>query len=266
MPVTIQSFHIYPVKSCQGIEYEQIELTRTGFKYDRHWMLVDKQGRFLSQRKFPDMARIQTRLTDDSLIVSGDDYAELIVPLESTSRNRLAVSIWDDHCSAALVSTAASHWFSSFLNHDCDLVFLPPNEPRLVNPEYAHSKQTVGFADGFPLLILSRASIDLLSDKLGETIDIKRFRPNIVVDGCEAHEEDNWSAISVNNIDIDLVKPCSRCVIPSIDQDTAEPHPSLLKTLASYRRREGKVFVGQNGIHRSTGILTRGQPVATRSK
>ena len=266
MPVSIHSLHIYPVKSCQGIDCNQVDLTKTGFKYDRHWMLVDKQGQFLSQRKFPEMARIQTRLMHDSLIISADNCTQLEIPLESPIKNRLAVSIWKDQCSASMVSAAASHWFSTFLNHDCDLVFLPPNEPRLVDPEYAHVNQTVGFADGFPLLILSRASITLLASKLGATIDINRFRANIVLEGCEAHEEDNWSAIAVNNIHIDLVKPCSRCVIPSIDQHTSEPHPTLLKTLAGYRRRDGKIYVGQNGIHQSTGLIATGQTVTTRSK
>lgn len=126
---------------------------------------------------------------------------------------------------------------------------------------YAKPDQIVGFADGFPLLIISRASIQQLSDKLAEGIDSNRFRANMIIDGCEAHAEDGWSSLSVNSIEIQLAKPCSRCVIPSIDQQTAEKHPSLLRTLASYRRRDGKVYMGQNGLHLSPGILSTGQIV-----
>ncbi|MBC8210222.1 MAG: MOSC N-terminal beta barrel domain-containing protein [Gammaproteobacteria bacterium] len=266
MTANIHSLHIYPIKSCQGIDCEQVELTRTGFQYDRHWMLVDQQGQFLTQRQHPQMARIKPRITDNSLLISADDCVPLEIPLESPARQRLPVKIWNDQCSAALVSTAASEWFSAVLNHPCELVYLPDSEPRRVDPAYAHAQQTVGFADGFPLLIITQASAELLAQKLDEDIDINRFRANIVIDGCTAHAEDSWSAITLNNIQIDLVKPCSRCVIPSINQHTAESHPSLLKALAGYRRRDGKIYVGQNGLHQSTGTLHKGAVVTVHPK
>ncbi|MCP4076029.1 MAG: MOSC domain-containing protein [Gammaproteobacteria bacterium] len=267
MPSVIHSLHIYPIKSCQGIDLHSVELTDTGFKYDRHWMLVDKQGNFLSQRKFPAMAKIQTALTENTMVVSRAGIpSTLEIPLQSNSTEKTRVTIWNDQCFATIVSSEASLWFSELLGVSCDLVFLEDTELRLVDPDYAKNKQRVGFADGFPLLILSRASTDLLSNKLGESIDINRFRANIIIDGCDAHEEDFWSKISVNNIDILLAKPCSRCVIPSINQLSAEKHSTLLKTLASYRRVEGKVFVGQNGLHQSNGILTVGDPVLTTEK
>ncbi len=267
MPPVIHSLHIYPIKSCQGIDLDSVELTDTGFKYDRHWMLVDKQGDFLSQRKFPAMAKIKTALTENSLVVSSDGVEPTLeIPLKSNSTEKIPVNIWNDQCSATIVSSEASLWFSEFLGVSCDLVFLKDTEHRLVDPDYAKDKQRVGFADGFPLLILSRASTDLLSDKLGETIDINRFRANIIIDGCDAHEEDLWSKISVNSIDILLAKPCSRCVIPSINQQSAEKHSTLLKTLASYRRIEGKVFVGQNGLHQSNGVISVGTPILVTEK
>ncbi|MCK5664372.1 MAG: MOSC N-terminal beta barrel domain-containing protein [Thiotrichaceae bacterium] len=267
MPPVIHSLHIYPIKSCQGIDLNSIELTDTGFKYDRHWMLVDKQGDFLSQRKFPAMAKIKTALTEKSLVVSTEGVlSTLEIPLQSNSSDKTRVKIWNDQCSATIVSSQASLWFSELLGVPCDLVFLADTEHRLVDPDYAKDKQRVGFADGFPLLILSRASADLLSNKLDEDIDINRFRANIIIDGCDAHEEDLWSKISVNNIDILLAKPCSRCVIPSINQQSAEKHSTLLKTLASYRRTEGKVFVGQNGLHQSNGTVSVGTPVLVTEK
>ncbi len=262
----IHSLHVYPVKSCQGIDYASMELTQNGFSYDRHWMLVDKQGQFLSQRQLPQMALIKTEFDHDSLVVSSPGHGQFEIPLRGKDRNKVPVTIWNDRCSAALVSTQASRWFSDTLNTDCDLVFMPPAEKRQVDPQYAASGQTVGFADGFPLLVLSRASIELLNKKLDKKIDINRFRANIIIDGCEAHAEDQWASMIVNGIKILLPKPCSRCIIPAIDQRTAIKHKTVLKTLASYRRHDGKVFMGQNGLHLSTGQLRVGQKIEFRQK
>ncbi len=266
MQPVIHSLHVYPIKSCQGIDYDSVELTDTGFKYDRHWMLVDKQGTFLSQRKHPSMAKIKTLITDETLEVSVEGSATLVIPLKDQSDKKTPVIIWKDSCLATIVSPEASQWFSNFLGIDCDLVTLPDTEHRLVDTRYATSNQRVGFADGFPLLVLSRSSIDLLSNKLGEQVNINRFRANIIIDGCDAHEEDSWSKITVNSIDILLAKACSRCVIPSIDQLSSAKHKSLLKVLATYRRTDGKVYVGQNGLHQSNGIVSVGDPVLVSKK
>lgn len=267
MPVTIHSLHIYPVKSCQGIQLESAELVDTGFKYDRHWMVVDKQGQFLSQRQFPAMALIQTRLTPLTLVLNTARSNPLIIPLTDKTDGFTSVRIWNDSCRAAIVSNDASQWFSDFLETPCDLVFLPQTEKRHVDPHYAKTSQTVGFADGFPLLVLSRASIDALNNHLTEKVSIDRFRANIIIDGCEPHAEDEWSQISVSDIEIQLVKACSRCVIPSINQQTAEKHSTLLKTLASYRRRrDSRIYIGQNGLHRSNGTISRGQLVTILKK
>ena len=267
MPVTIHSLHIYPVKSCQGISLESVELVDTGFKYDRHWMVIDKQGQFLSQRQLPNMALIKARLTPQTLTLSTTQNNQLIIPLTDKAASFTSVKIWNASCRAAIVSNDASQWFSNFLETPCDLVFLPQTEKRHVDSHYANTGQTVGFADGFPLLVVSRASIDLLNSHLPQKVNIDRFRANIIIDGCEAHAEDEWSQISVNDIEIQLVKACSRCVIPSINQQTAKKHLTLLKTLASYRRRrDGRIYLGQNGLHRSSGTISRGQLVTILKK
>lgn len=224
-------------------------------------MLVDKQGNFLTQRQYPKMAQIHTRITDQSLIVSTLDPHQLEIPLEADDSNRIDVQIWSDSCSAALVSDRASRWFSDFLEVECALVFLPDSETRTVDPAFTPSRQIVGFADGFPLLVLSLASIDLLNSQLQDKVSINRFRANIIIDGCDAHAEDTWASISVNDIGILLAKPCSRCVIPSIHQQSAEKHPVILKTLAQYRRRNGKVIMGQNGLHCCNGHVSVGQEI-----
>lgn len=258
----IHSLHVYPIKSCQGIDLDSAELTTTGIRYDRHWMLIDKQGQFLSQRQLPAMALVKTEFNTDELLVTDAQGRQLEIPLQQPQQNRQTVKIWKDECQASLVSQQASRWFSEALDTDCDLVYLPQTEQRKVDTNYAREGQIVGFADGFPLLILSRAVINVLNDKLEDPVNINRFRANIIIDGCEAHAEDQWQSITVNNIEILLAKPCSRCVIPSIHQHTAEKHATILRTLAGYRRGEnGKVYMGQNGLHKDTGWIRVGQPV-----
>ncbi len=259
----IHSLHVYPVKSCQGIQLQQAELVKTGIKFDRHWMVVDKQGNFLSQREHPKMAAIGTNLQTDELVLNHAHGPALRIPLKQQLKQKqlIPVTIWNDQQQAALVSKEASLWFSEILDQDCDLVYLPDDEKRPVDPQYASKDDQVGFADGFPLLVVSLAIIDQLNEYLQEDLNINRFRPNIVLSDCPAHAEDAWTAIIVNHINIHLAKPCSRCVIPSIDQQTSVKHPNLLKTLARYRRREGKIYVGQNGIHASSGVIRVGDSV-----
>jgi uncharacterized protein len=261
MNLKIHSLHVYPIKSCRGIDLKTAELVETGIKYDRHWMLVDEQGNFLTQRQLPQMAGISCQILDQSLIVTADNEDSLEVPLEQTPAGSKSVNIWNDTCKAAIVSTQASAWFSKVLGLACELVYLPESEKRQVDPRYAEPGKIVGFADGFPLLIVSLASIELLNEKLEQKVSIDRFRPNIVIEGCPAHAEDDWHKIAIDNIVIQLAKPCSRCVIPSIDQHSSQKHPTILKTLATYRRSGNMIFFGQNGLHNRNGILTTGHPI-----
>ena len=265
MKAHIHSLHIYPIKSCQGISLQTVELTATGFKYDRHWMLVDKQGKFISQRTHPQLATIKTFLTTDCLTVESHT-SMLQIPLETSDNRQMQVTIWNDKCSAAIVSSECSDWFSQFLDTECELVFLPKSEKRQVDPEYSTKNQIVGFSDGFPLLVLSRASIDLLNTKLSQKADIDRFRANIILKGCPAHAEDNCSELSVNDITILLPKPCSRCIIPSIHQQNAEKYPEVLKALAGYRKTGNHIYFGQNGVHLSEGIISIGEEIELTEK
>lgn len=261
MTIQVHSLHCYPIKSCQGIDMDSVELIATGIRYDRHWMLVDDHGQFLSQRQYPKMATVATGLTNDSLIINAPEFDTLELQVDQNDGDRIAVQIWKDRCSAAKVSALADQWFSDLLGVDCHLVFLPDTEQRLVDPRIAQKNETVGFADGFPLLVLSLASMELLNQKLQDSLDINRFRANIIISGCPANAEDNWASMTINGIALDLVKACSRCSIPGIDQKTAETHPQILETLASYRRVDRKVLMGQNAIHRRTGRITVGDSV-----
>ncbi len=257
----VHSLHIYPIKSCQGIDLERAELVDTGFRWDRHWMLVDDEGQFLSQRRVPAMATIATELTDRHLIASQGER-RIDIPLHSPDVDRMPVQIWNDLLPGSIVSDEADRWFSEALDTPCHLVFLPDSVPRQVDRDYAEDGRSVGFADGFPLLVVSLENLEPLNERLDRPVGIERFRPNIVIGGGAPHEEDEWAALRIGDIQIDLPKPCSRCVIPSIDQRSAEQDSGLLRTLAEYRRGEdGKIYFGQNGLHRSTGWIQVGQTV-----
>jgi uncharacterized protein YcbX len=259
--IRIHSLHVYPIKSCQGIDLDQAQLTDTGIEFDRHWMLINQHGRFLSQREYPQMARIGCAFDGDQLRIQCDGQEDLTIPLRQQAETRVAVKIWKDECSAAVVSAEADQWFSGVLGIPCQLVFLPDSEQRKVDPEFAQQQEIVGFADGFPLLVVSLASVDLLNERLQQQVGIERFRPNVVLSGCEAHAEDSWHAIEANGVRITLAKPCSRCSIPSFDQRSGEQHPQLLQALGEYRRQKGKILFGQNGLHTHNGRLNTGDPV-----
>lgn len=262
--IRIHSLHVYPIKSCRGIDLTQAQLVDTGIEFDRHWMLVDLKGKFLSQRQYPQMARIGCAFDGDHLRVQCDGYGDLTIPLQQHAEARLRVRIWNDECSAAEVSAPASQWFSDVLGVSCRLVFLPASEQRRVDPEYARQQEIVGFADGFPLLVVSLASVDLLNQRLQQKVSIDRFRPNIVLAGCDAHAEDNWRAIDINGTRIALAKPCSRCAIPSYDQHSGEKHEQLLQALGEYRRRDYKILFGQNGLHTQNACLNVGDSVVPK--
>lgn len=261
MKLSIHSLHVYPIKSCRGIELQSAELVETGIKYDRHWMLVDENGDFLSQRQYPLMAGISCEFSGSNLLLNAKKQDPLEIPMQQSPAGFKQVNIWNDSCNAALVSQQASNWFSALIGVSCELVYLPETEKRQVDLRYAAPNQIVGFADGFPLLVVSLASIDLLNQKLEQKVTIDRFRPNIVIEGCPAHAEDEWSRIVIGDIEIQLVKACSRCVIPSIDQRSSEKHPTILKTLASYRRTDNKILFGQNGLHSGNGRIHKGQEI-----
>lgn len=262
MTLQLSEIHYYPVKSLRGLALQQATLGPRGLLFDRHWMLVDETGNFLSQRREPRMALIQARLEGDVLSLSAPGMAELELSSVQSSAERLAVSIWRDNCRAATVSADADRWFSDFLGQPCRLVYLPEEAVRAVDPDYAAATDQVGFADGFPLLVVSRASLDDLNSRLPSPIGMEHFRPNLVIDGCAPYAEDDWRRIRIGEMTFRLVKPCSRCIVTTVDPERglyAGDEP--LRTLAGYRRRDNKVFFGQNTLHDGPGELRVGMPV-----
>ncbi len=255
MSYTVKSIIIYPIKSLQGIELDKAELVDYGLKYDRQWMLVDTNNQFLSQRQVAKMATLKTEIKDKSLIVTAPNKDSIQLDLNQQTRSDISVLVWDDTVLASKESDAVNHWFSQQLGITCTLVKLALNHHRLVDNSYAQRQESVAFSDGFPLLVVSQKNIELLNSKLDSAINMNRFRPNIIIDGLAAHEEDKLHSLIINNIEIKLVKPCSRCVIPSIDQTTGIKRPDVLRALMNYREMNKKIYFGMNALHQSTGFI-----------
>lgn len=223
-------------------------------------MLVDDAGLFITQREAPELARTRVRDAGHGFVVSAEGHPELSLEFQPTGGERISVRVWDDLTEGS-VQPDGSRWFSELLERDVRLVFMPSEVERAVDPDYGSPDDVVGFADGFPLLVLSQASLDELSRRVGRPLEMRRFRPNLVVSGGEAHAEDEWRRLRVGEVRLRLVKPCSRCVITTLDPATGESGKEPLATLATYRKRDGKVYFGMNAIPDAEGEIRIGDPV-----
>ncbi len=256
MPQISQLF-IYPIKSLGGIAVPSAQVTDRGLQWDRRWMLVDGDGNFLTQRTQPQLALFAVALNGNSLAVSlhGSDPVE--VPLVPAGRT-LRVQVWSDRLNAVEVSPELSHWFSQKLAQPCRLVFMPDETRRPLDGRYADDGEITSLSDGYPFLLVSEASLADLNARLEAPVPVNRFRPNIVVTGCQAFAEDGWAEMQVGGVSFFGVKLCARCVVTTINQQTAAVGSEPLKTLASYRRSRNGIYFGQNLLHRGTGTLHLG--------
>lgn len=257
----LSQIHIYPVKSLAGIQVEQWPVDKTGLRYDRKWMLVGRNGEFLSQRRLPKMALIKTHAADTRLILSAPGQDDIALPLESHAGEDIEVGIWQDRCLAKTVGNGIDSWLSSFLQSECRLVYHPNDRIRQVDPNYALASDQTAFSDGFPFLLVSEASLQAFNRAAQLDLAMVRFRPNLVVSECESYAEDGWRKISINNIGFRLPKPCSRCTVPAIDPETAVSDNQTIPALARLRRWQNKVYFGQNALHDEIGVLSVGAHV-----
>lgn len=260
----VSDLYLYPVKSLRGIALESALLDERGFHHDRRWMLVDANGVFISQREEHRMALIDVALSAHVLSVSAPDMEALRIPLHADGP-LMRCRVWRDVVEAIPVSPEADAWFSAFLGVTCRLVYMPNESRRIVDRAWVKEERIVGFADAFPLLIIGQGSLDELNlrlQKRGEPpVPMQRFRPNIVVAETRAFEEDRWQHIRIGEINVDVVKPCARCAIPTVDIETAEAGKEPLRTLSTYRKEGSKVYFGQNAVHRQLGTIAVGDAV-----
>ena len=272
---TIARLFVYPVKSCAGIEVQEALLTETGLDLDRAWMVVDSEGKFLTQRTVPRMALVRPKLTSQEMVLRAPGMLALHVALDAVEAPA-TVTVWRDTVPAWDMGAVAAQWFTDFLGQPCRLVRFDPEHRRLSSMEWTGGVEAPNqFSDGFPVLVASTASLDELNARLAARghapVGIERFRPNVVLAGVEAHDEDRVDLLRVEaptgEVHLQPVKPCARCPVPDIDPDTAESHPAVGDTLRTYRhdrRLGGAVTFGMNAIVRlgAGQVLRVGRRVA----
>ena len=260
---TVHQLFIYPLKSAQGIESNYLTYNHRGPSFDRHWMVVNAKGRFLTQRQYPSMCLIHTQLDEGKLILNAPNQSSLAIEFSQTesSNNECVVDVWKDQVTAIDHGQEAANWISSYLNEECRIVSMPKTSERKVDLDFASNNETVSFADGFPSLVISQESLDDFNSKLDTPISMIHFRPNIVINGLSPYEEDQIKAIKINGITFTLVKPCSRCIIPSIDPKTGKKNIDIAKALSKYRRRDNATYFGQNALHDAQGEIKVGDQV-----
>ncbi|XVF47974.1 hypothetical protein PTKIN_Ptkin03bG0152900 [Pterospermum kingtungense] len=265
----ISSIFVYPIKSCRGISVPHAPLTPTGFRWDRQWLVVNQRGRAYTQRVEPKLALVEVQLPSEAfsagweptktsyMVINAPGMDLLKVPLCNPPETADGVSVWEWSGSALDEGDEASKWFTNYLGKPSRLVrFNAVSEARPVDPVYAHG-HNIMFSDGYPFLLLSQESLDALNKLLKEPVPVNRFRPNILVDGCEPFSEDLWTEIKISQFAFQGVKLCSRCKVPTINQDTAiggsEPNETLKKVrsdkvLRPDQKHQGKIYFGQNMV------------------
>jgi len=261
---TLSHLFIYPVKSLGGIALSTAKIEARGLEHDRRWLLIDQENQFLTQRTYPQMALIKVLLEKDSLVFFHQHQPEdrLVVGLRQCEQEALNVGIWDDTCKANPVGANADKWFSKKLEIACRLVRMAEDEQRLVDGRYASNGETVSFADGYPFLIIGQAALDHLNSRLENSVSMDRFRPNFVFSGGLPNKEDEWKDFSINDIHFAGVKPCARCIMTTVNPEKGEiDSKEPLKTLASYRKRENKIYFGQNVLPITFGQVSVGDAI-----
>lgn len=259
--IKIKSIHIYPIKSLGGIELTESKVERRGLEHDRRWMLIDENGRFVSQRESPKLALLQPIIKDNLMFI--EDRTGFMITLgfeiSEPAHDPIEVTIWDDVCLAKPLDRKVNQWFSKFMGKPVQLVYMHEDSQRIADQRYAPKEDDmVSFADGYPILVISQGSLDLLSEKVGMEVPMNRFRPNIVVEGLQPNEEDTLAEVTIDGLKLHGVKPCARCIMTTIDQETGEKGKEPLSTLATYRKAGNKTLFGENFIPEKEGLIKVG--------
>jgi len=271
MNITLTGIHAYPLKAAAGLDLEATLAQRRGLAHDRRWMVVDSEGIFLSQRQHPRLALISPTLGDrGELTLRAPEMPALVVPVPPADRERIRVQIWRDHVRVAPGGQRADTWLSRFLDLDCRLVHLPDDVRRRVDVAHARPGDHVSLADGFPYLLTTEDSLADLNTRLaantpgGAPVPMARFRPNLVVRGAPPFAEDGWRRFRIGEVAFRVAKPCSRCSVITVDQQTARCGQEPLRTLATYRQWDGKVWFGINLVAENAGRLRVGDALVLR--
>jgi len=250
MPVTVTGLFVYPVKSTRGTARVRARVSRTGFEWDRQWMVVNSKGTFLSQRTHPQLARIVPEVRAADLVLNAPGLAALTVPLDAAGE-RAPVRVWNDACIGVDQGEEAADWVTRAAGEPVRLVRVAPDMGRIANPEFAGpAPAPMGFADGYPFLVCNEASLEDLNGRSAAPLPMERFRPNIVLRGLPAWAEDRIDMLTVGDVTLRFVKPCTRCTIPSIDQRTGEKSTDPTPALRRFRFSKALlgVMFGENAV------------------
>jgi uncharacterized protein YcbX len=257
----LSEINIHPVKSCRGTPVESALFDRWGLLGDRRWMIVDQTDHFLTQREEPRLALVVPRHLGETLLLEAPGEPPLRLPATGSDGEERLVTVWDDTCRARDQGKPAAEWLSRYLGRPVRLVRMGATFDRPVDPSWAGPGVQVSFADSYPALIISEASLEELNRRLPSPLPMNRFRPNLVIRDCLPFAEDGWRRIRVGEVILRLVKACIRCTTTTVDQATGEKGKEPLATLATFRRAEGGVIFGQNAIHEQPGRIRVGDAV-----
>ena len=258
----ISNLTYYPIKACRGFDINISQVERMGLANDRRMMVVTPEGEFLTQREHAKLALITPDLKNDMLTLSAPNFDSIRFTIEKTGI-ATQVNIWrSKNVNSIDQGDEAAQWFSDWLGISARLVHIDSNFKRKLNPDFALSADDhTGFADGYPILIISEESLQDLNSKLDTALPMNRFRPNIVVKNCEPFAEDAWKRIKIGDIEMALVKPCPRCEVTTIDKETLKREKEPLKTLGKYRKQTGGAMFGMNVIPLNEGEIKIGMSV-----
>ncbi|MHA8101746.1 MOSC domain-containing protein [Aquirufa nivalisilvae] len=259
----ITQLYIYPIKSLGALALHEAHVEIQGLAGDRRYMLVDDQGKFITQRTRPDLTRFQLSLVPSGFLVEDRELGKTKTLHHSVELgDAMSVEIWDDHVEARIVLDNWSEWFSQILMEKVYLVHLDDASPRIMKEKYQTSlSKESSFADALPILLCSEASFEALESQLGDTVDRLRFRPNIIVKGTHAFEEDTWKQIQIGDVQLFGAKPCARCQLITVHPKQGTIHKEVLSALSQIRKIGNKVYFGQQFVPESLGKLAVGDQI-----
>lgn len=260
--LALSEINIYPIKSLTGISLQTAEVEERGLKYDRRWVLVNDTNTFFTQRDYPEMALIKVTIETEGLRLQHKtkNVKPLTIPFDFNHSKKNKIVIWNDTVDGEFYNRQIDGWFSEILGINCHLVKMPESTKRVVDKNYAKNK-IVSFADAYPFLIIGQASLDDLNSRMKTPLPMNRFRTNFVFTGGNPFEEDNWKKFKIGKLFFHAVKPCTRCVITTTDQETAERAEEPLLTLSKYRKIGNNVLFGMNLVCESTGHISVGDKI-----
>ncbi|PSU25653.1 flavodoxin [Photobacterium phosphoreum] len=257
---TLSQIHVYPVKSIAALTQSQAWVEKQGLAFDRRFMVASDDGAMITARKYPQMVKITAALTMTGLVLQYPDKSDLVLQYTDFEMADAAATVWNDNFSAYTTTITANQWFSEIFTHSVQLLFCGQQSQR-VRPKIGHN---VSFADGYPLLIISEASLVALNERSSEQHTMAQFRTNLVVSNIEAFAEDSWKRIRIGEVEFEAVKPCARCILTTVDPLTGEfsPLKEPLKTMATFRADAmGEVFFGQNLVALNEGMIRAGDAI-----